>query len=98
MDEESRDGRSTQYRCLGLAGGAAGPGEPGSAADDGEQVVQALMGAEADAVCGAPFGERSEERVNTATGTGGGAGTPGRGVSSWRSRGCARAATSRTGC
>jgi putative transposase len=30
--------------------------------------VQALMGAEADAVCGAPFGERSSERTNTRNG------------------------------
>ena len=30
--------------------------------------VKALMGAEADAVCGAPFGERSAERVNTRNG------------------------------
>ncbi len=30
--------------------------------------VQALMGAEADAVCGAPFGARSEDRTNTRNG------------------------------
>jgi putative transposase len=30
--------------------------------------VQALMGAEADAVCGAAYGERSQERVNTRNG------------------------------
>jgi putative transposase len=30
--------------------------------------VEALMGAEADAVCGAPFGARSEERVNVRNG------------------------------
>jgi putative transposase len=30
--------------------------------------VQALMGAEADAICGAPFASRSEERVNTRNG------------------------------
>jgi putative transposase len=30
--------------------------------------AEALMGAEADAVCGAPFGERSEERRNTRNG------------------------------
>ena len=30
--------------------------------------VEALMGAEADAVCGAPYGERSEERTNTRNG------------------------------
>ena len=30
--------------------------------------VEALMGAEADAVCGAPFGARSAERTNTRNG------------------------------
>jgi transposase-like protein len=30
--------------------------------------AEALMGAEADAVCGAPFGERSSDRVNTRNG------------------------------
>jgi putative transposase len=30
--------------------------------------AEALMGAEADAVCGAPFGVRSEERVNIRNG------------------------------
>jgi transposase-like protein len=30
--------------------------------------AEALMGADADAVCGAPFGVRSEERVNTGNG------------------------------
>jgi transposase-like protein len=30
--------------------------------------VEALMGAEADAICGAPFGERSAERVNVRNG------------------------------
>ena len=30
--------------------------------------VQALMGAEADAICGAPYGERSPERVNQRNG------------------------------
>src|SRR6266536_6111815 len=30
--------------------------------------AEALMGAEADAVCGAPFGVRSEERTNTRNG------------------------------
>jgi putative transposase len=30
--------------------------------------AQALMGAEADAVCGAGYGERSEERTNTRNG------------------------------
>jgi putative transposase len=30
--------------------------------------VDALMGADADAICGAPYGERSDERVNTRNG------------------------------
>ena len=30
--------------------------------------VQSMMAAEADAICGAPFGERSDERVNTRNG------------------------------
>ena len=30
--------------------------------------VNALMGAEADALCGAPYGARSEERVNSRNG------------------------------
>ena len=30
--------------------------------------AQALMGAEADALCGAGFGERSEDRVNSRNG------------------------------
>jgi putative transposase len=33
-----------------------------------ETFVQALMGAEADAICGAPFGARTDERVNTRNG------------------------------
>jgi len=60
--------------------------------------AEALMGAEADAICGAPYGQPSEDRVNYATGTGTAGGTPGRARSSWRSPGCGRAATSPTGC
>ena len=30
--------------------------------------VQALMSAEADAICGAPYGERSPERINSRKG------------------------------
>ncbi len=30
--------------------------------------VDALMGAEADAICGAPYGVRAEERVNSRNG------------------------------
>ena len=35
---------------------------------DGEVVRQALMGADADAVCGASYGARSDDRVNSRNG------------------------------
>ena len=60
--------------------------------------AQALMSAEADAICGAGYGQRSDERVNSRNGYRAGSGTPAPGRSSWRSRSCARAPTSRTGC
>jgi transposase-like protein len=50
-----------------------------------EEFAEALMGAEADALCGAADGERSPERVN-ATATASGAGTRAWGRSSSRSR------------
>jgi hypothetical protein len=59
--------------------------------------VQALMSAEADAVCGAPYGVRSEERVNSRNGYRP-SGTPVPARSSSRSPSCARARTTRTGC
>ena len=61
--------------------------------------VEALMGAEADAVCGAAYGERSDgadqhpQRLPAP-----GLGHPGRHDRAWRSRSCGRARTSRTGC
>ena len=33
-----------------------------------QEFAEALMGAEADALCGAPYGERSPERVNIRNG------------------------------
>ncbi len=48
--------------------------------------------------CGAGYGERRISGPIPATGTGGGSGIPGPARSTWRSRSCARAATSRTGC
>jgi putative transposase len=45
--------------------------------------VEALMGAGADAVCGAAYGERSEQRRTSVMVTGGGSGTPGPGVPAW---------------
>jgi hypothetical protein len=58
--------------------------------------VQALMGAEADAICGLGYGVRSDERSNTRNGYRRGTGTPVPARSSWRSRSCVLAATSRT--
>ena len=43
--------------------------EPGSsAADDSQTFAEALMSADADAVCGAGYGQRSSERTNTRNG------------------------------
>jgi hypothetical protein len=58
--------------------------------------ANAMMSAQADQLCGAGYGERSAERTNRRNGTGRGSGTPGPAPSSWRSRGCARARSSRT--
>jgi hypothetical protein len=45
------------------AGRELGAGEPGSAAGDGADVRAGAEGAEADALCGAPYGQVSGERV-----------------------------------
>ncbi|MBO0869594.1 MAG: transposase [Micromonosporaceae bacterium] len=55
--------------------------------------ADALMSAEADAICGAPYGQRTGERVNQRMATGRGSGIPGPARSSWRSRSCARVAS-----
>ena len=60
--------------------------------------VQALMGAEAGAICGAPFGARTDERVNTRNGYRPASGRPAPARWSWRSRSCIPDRTSRTGC
>ena len=60
--------------------------------------IHTLMGAEADALCGAGYGERSTERTNHATATGTANSTPGQAHWIWRSPSCGRAPTSRTGC
>ena len=62
------------------------------------EFAEALMGAEADALCGADYGERSPERVNISNGTGSGPGTRAWGRSSSRSRSSGTARTSPTGC
>jgi hypothetical protein len=60
--------------------------------------AEALMSADADAVCGAGYGQRDPDRRNTRMVTGAAVGTPAPGRSIWRSRSCGREATSRTGC
>ena len=61
--------------------------------------AEALMGAEADAVCGAPrSGSAARSGSTPVTATGSGSGKPGPAASSWRSRSCVKAATFPTGC
>ena len=59
--------------------------------------VQALMSADADAVCGAEFGIRSRIGPTAAMAIDSGSGTPGPARSSWRFPSCGRARTSPTG-
>ena len=60
--------------------------------------IHTLMGAEADALCGAGYGQRSSERTNSATATGIANSIPVQGHWIWQSPSCAKAPTSRTGC
>jgi len=59
--------------------------------------MNTLMSAEADAVCGAGYGESSPERVNVRNGYRHREFDTRAGTWTWRSRSCAKAATSRTG-
>jgi hypothetical protein len=59
--------------------------------------AEALMSADADAVCGAGYGERSPERVIAATATASVTGTRASAPSSSRCRSSGRAATSPSG-
>ena len=58
-----------------------------------QDFAEALMSAEADALCGAGYGERSPERVNIRNGYASAPGT----CASTRSRSCARAVIFPTG-
>jgi hypothetical protein len=60
--------------------------------------VQALMGAEADAVCGAEYGVRSDDGINTRNGYRRREWDTGPARSTCRSRNSVQAATSPTGC
>ncbi|MGW5301378.1 transposase [Rhodococcus aetherivorans] len=71
--------------------------------------VHALMGAEADALCGAGYGQRSDERVNVRNGywhrdfapprtASRAVPPPASAPSTWPSRSCGRDRTSPTGC
>ena len=60
--------------------------------------AEALMGVEAGAACRAPYGQVSEDRANYRNGYRDRRQAPGQAASSWRSRGCRRAATSPSGC
>jgi len=60
--------------------------------------IEALMGAEADALCGTPYEARSEDRVSFRNGYRAGSGTPGTG--SWKcpSPSCVPGPASLIGC
>ena len=60
--------------------------------------VNALMSAEADAICCAPYGMPSPDRVNVRNGYRHRDFDTRAGTLMWRSRSCGRAAISRTGC
>ncbi|WP_349307602.1 transposase [Rhodococcus sp. IEGM 1351] len=60
--------------------------------------IDALMGAEADSLCGAGFGERSEDRVNSRNGYRHRDFDTRAGTLDVASRSCVRARTSRIGC
>ena len=59
--------------------------------------IHTLMGAEADAVCGAAYGQRSAERTNHATPIGIVNSTPGPDLWIWRSLSCGKARTFQSG-
>src|SRR5215217_3202034 len=60
--------------------------------------AEALMSADADAVCGAGYGQRSAEGTNTRNGYRRRGWDTRAAASSWRCRSCGRAATSPPGC
>jgi hypothetical protein len=64
-----------------VAGGAAGPREAGSAAGHGHTFAEALMGAEAVAICGADAASEARSARTPVTATGAGTGTRGRAAS-----------------
>ena len=63
-----------------------------------QTMVNALLSADADAVCGAEYGQASPERRASATATATGTWTPGSGPLTWLFPGCVPARTSPTGC
>lgn len=60
--------------------------------------IHTLMGAEADALCGAAYGQRSSERTNSRNGYRHRQFDTRAGSLVWRFPSCARGPTSRTGC
>lgn len=68
LEEGHTDDRWTQYRPCTLPDRTAGPGSPDLLRDLLTTFVNALLSAQADAVCGAGYNERSDERVNSRNG------------------------------
>ncbi len=63
-----------------------------------ETFINTLLSAQADSVCGAEYGTRSQAAATAATGTDTATSTQGSAPWTWRCRSCGRARTSPTGC
>ena len=97
-DKELRDDRRTRIDLPAWMTEQLSQASPDLLRQMVQTFAEALMSADADAVCGAGYGQRSPDRTHTRNGYRRRGWTPGPAASIWRSRSCARAATSRSGC
>src|SRR5918995_2712020 len=95
---DHRDGRDPQYRPVRMVRRAAAGASPDLLRDMIKTFAEALMGADADAVCGAEYRARSTERTNSRNGYRGREWDTRAGTSEVAIPSCARAVTSRIGC
>ena len=68
LEEGHHDDRWTQYRPRDGPARAAGPGSPDLMRGMLETFINALLSAQADSVCGAEYGTRSQTRNNRRNG------------------------------
>lgn len=66
--EESRGGRAPSVKAVGWLDEQLAAASPDLLWAMGKSFAEALMGAEADAICGAPYGRASPEWVNCRNG------------------------------